>query len=1115
VIASRFWGNSFDLKQTRAQLYLKLISTDLSQWLHQKEWHGLQLEQLVAGGELWVSWRKGRFGEVISRVAINNVQLRDANNTALPPINELSGELKWQYDAEKSWNLALQNLTLDIAGKRISNARVDGKTSWDSSTDSQVMDVQLSQFDAGVLMPYAAALDMLTETQRNRLVHTAPEVLLKQVQLHWQRKQREDVQWHVSGYFDDFRSVPFEKLPGLTGVSGFFALDKNQGVIDLAGNNVVLDYPSTFRQPISAAASGQLRWHHEADGFHLESGTLRAHNDHAHGAVQLSVYAPFDGDVELALHASLYDGNGEFTPLYLPAVAMKASLVDWLDKAIKAGHLLQGDIVYNGPLKVEPEKIDARTLQLRFQVENAKLEYLPEWPAVEQGVADVMITNRQVDVDILDGSILGARITAPAAVSVPKFGVDAVPHLKVAGLLAGDTQSGLSFLKESPIHKKVGDWINEAQGEGAVKVKLNIDVPLAKSQNETQIGVDVNVEKSTLTLASAGLKIDDVNGVVNFNSNRGLSAKKITGKVFGDNATASISTLKDKSGEMQTKIAVVGQATIYKIAEWNNLSVLKPLQGKTTYNAELSFQRGEEDGVSNNRLRIWSPLKGVQVSLPEPLYKSTDESSDFYCEFSLGGDVRQVNVQYANKLTAAMEFNKSGLTRGQVVYGQGRANYGGSNGLDVFVNVPEFDMAVWKDALSSFSQSKADAAQTAGKDKGSANDAIVNKIHQISLQTALFKGFGQTLKDVHLTAERKDDSWQLDLQSERMDGTAKLPDTLLGAQKLNEVQQPIDIHIYKIKFPAPEKKADQPDEEPEEVVYVPEPPENDPLYRVDPRELPGVNLQIDELWQGDVNQGSWSINAYPTPGGLALSKVDVSIWGMRIVGEGAWKRAENAHGTEFDGTVTSTDVAKVISNLDYAPTLESNDARIKATLNWEGSPAWFSLKRASGNMNVRIKKGRFVKATAGASAARVLGILNFETLGRRLQLDFSDLYKSGVAFDSIGGKFAIKDGLMKTDDLTMRGPSTQFEINGDINARNKRVNLTIAATVPVSRNLVLPAAATGGLPLAATAYLIEKTLGSTLDKITTLHYDVSGHWNNPQVQRRNIILPNAPAPAGK
>jgi len=1111
-VAARFWGNSFDLKRTRAQVYLKLAPADLTKWLTETQWRGLKLEQMTAGGEIWAAWRQGRFGELISRAAVSGVQLRDAGDTPLPIINELSAEMKWQYDAEKSWNLAIQKLTLDSAGKHISDARLDWKTSWDHGSQSRRMDAQLSGFQLGILVPYLAALDLLNDAQREKLAQTAPDATLKQAQLHWRSGQTQTPEWTLSGYLEDFNSHAFEKLPGVKGVSGFFSLDKNQGLLELSGRHVLLDYPSAFRQPISAAVSGPLRWQRDADGFRLESGVLRAENEHVHGAVQLNLQIPTQGEPELALHASLYNGKGEFTPLYIPAVIMRPSLVDWLDRAIQGGHLLQGDIMYNGPLKVDPMKLDARTLQLRFQVENAKLEYLPEWPAVEQGVADVLITNREVDVTVLDGHVLGARIQSPASVTVPKFDHEAVPHLKVQGQLNGEVESGLAFLQQSPLQKTLGTWIHSAKGKGNIQVKLDIDALLAKKPGSLKLGVDVQVDQSELRLESANLTIQDVNGLARYDSNKGLSAKKITGRLFDDNAVGTISTQKLKNGDIQTIIGVVGMASIAKVAEWNPMAVLKPLQGRASYNAELNFRRGEEDGVSNNRLRIWSPLKGVAVKLPPPLFKAADDASTLYTDISLGGDIRQVQVEYAGKLTAALELDKDQIVRGQVVYGPGRANFGANTGLDIFIRIPEFDLTVWKNALSEFSENKTSGTASGGA-KAASSGGVVSQIHQISLQTSSFKGFGQTLQDLNLMAEHKQDSWQLDVQSERLEGSAKFPDALLGAEKLSSVAQPIDIHIDKIKFPEPEKKPVEPEDEREEVVYVPEPKENDPLYRVDPRELPGVNLQIDELWQGTVNQGRWNISAYPTPGGLALSKVDVSIWGMQIEGEGSWKRADDQHTTEFDGTVSTKDVAKVISNLDSTPTLESNDGRIKAALSWEGSPAWFSLQRTSGELNVRIRKGRFVKAPATATAARVMGILNLETLGRRLQLDFSDLYKSGVAFDSISGKFAVHEGVMKTDNLGIRGPSTQFDVKGDVNVRNKRVHLTIAATVPLSRNLILPAAATGGLPLAATAYLIEKTLGSTLDKLATLHYDVSGHWNNPEVQRRNIILPNNLPPA--
>ena len=87
----------------------------------------------------------------------------------------------------------------------------------------------------------------------------------------------------------------------------------------------------------------------------------------------------------------------------------------------------------------------------------------------------------------------------------------------------------------------------------------------------------------------------------------------------------------------------------------------------------------------------------------------------------------------------------------------------------------------------------------------------------------------------------------------------------------------------------------------------------------------------------------------------------------------------------------------------------------------------------------------------------------------------------------------------------MEGPSVKFKISGSVDLLNKKVDQKMALTLPLSRNLILPAAATGGLPLAATAYVLEWALGKQIDKLTTLYFHLQGHWDDPQVTQANYF----------
>ena len=46
---------------------------------------------------------------------------------------------------------------------------------------------------------------------------------------------------------------------------------------------------------------------------------------------------------------------------------------------------------------------------------------------------------------------------------------------------------------------------------------------------------------------------------------------------------------------------------------------------------------------------------------------------------------------------------------------------------------------------------------------------------------------------------------------------------------------------------------------------------------------------------------------------------------------------------------------------------------------------------------------------------------------------------------------------------------------------------------------MIPAVAAGGLPGAATAFVIDKALGNTLDKISTAHFKVGGTLSDPKI----------------
>lgn len=63
----------------------------------------------------------------------------------------------------------------------------------------------------------------------------------------------------------------------------------------------------------------------------------------------------------------------------------------------------------------------------------------------------------------------------------------------------------------------------------------------------------------------------------------------------------------------------------------------------------------------------------------------------------------------------------------------------------------------------------------------------------------------------------------------------------------------------------------------------------------------------------------------------------------------------------------------------------------------------------------RLRKGQFVELEGGTQALRVFGLLNFNSIGRRLRLDFSDLFGKGYSYDRLTGSLVARDGVYRTE----------------------------------------------------------------------------------------------------
>lgn len=231
---------------------------------------------------------------------------------------------------------------------------------------------------------------------------------------------------------------------------------------------------------------------------------------------------------------------------------------------------------------------------------------------------------------------------------------------------------------------------------------------------------------------------------------------------------------------------------------------------------------------------------------------------------------------------------------------------------------------------------------------------------------------------------------------------------------------------------------------------------------------------------------------------MNASDIDLNLKGLRIDGAGGW---DGAGGTSwYKGRVQGKQLGDVLTAWGFAPTVTARDFRMDVDGRWPGSPAAISLKRFSGSLDAVLHSGQFVEVDGGAQALRVFGLLNFNAIGRRLRLDFSDLFEKGLAYDRLKGLLVASEGVYVTrTPIKVTGPSSDFELDGTLDMVRERVAANLQVSLPVTNNLPLAALIVGAPAVGGALFLVDRLIGDRVSRFASVHYRVVGPWKEPKI----------------
>ena len=1042
-------------KEGEADVYLSLPQSDWSKWLPESLSQQWNFSEIKGGGELWATWGQGVLQS--AAVRLNAPQIKGAYAERKPvQINNLALNGYFQRSTE-GMLVTLDSLAMNL-----------GETRWESrlqlkqlaATDKaeEAWHLQADRLELTPLTPLLNALAPLPEGFATTVERLKVIGGLRNVLIDVRPNATDDSKFSFAANLDRVGFDAYHGAPAARNVSGSISGDLGHGELRMDSKDFMLHLDPIFAKPWQyIQANARLTWKLDKEGFTLIAPYLKVLGEEGKIAGDFLIRLHFDHNQEdyMDLRVGLVDGDGRYTAKYLPAV-LSPALDEWLRTAILKGAVDQGFFQYQGSLNHGAEDA-ARSISLFFKVHDAELAFQPGWPHVSKVTGDVFVEDSGVRILASKGQLLDTQVS-DIYVSIPHVPEGQSTHLLLDGGFAGGLGDGLKILKEAPIGtaETFAGW----EGEGDLQGKLKLDIPLVKGE-QPKIVVDFKTAKARLKLPEPPLELTQLKGDFRFDSSKGLSGQNITARAFDKPVSAQIFA-DGREGKLNTRVTASGQVEVKKLANWLSVTQPLPASGVIPYQLQLTLNGGD------SQLMVNSNLKGVAIDLPAPFGMPAETGRDTTFRMTLQGAERRYWVNYGElaNFTFAAPPGNFAEGRGELFLGNGNAMLPAAKGLRVRGVLSQLDVGPWQDLVNKY----------AGQDPGgSAKQLLSSADFKVGKLSAL----GTTLDQASVQLTRKPAAWALQLDSQQVKGAASIPDAKAS---------PMVINLQYVRLPAPDPKVLADENSP------------DPLASVDPTKIPALDITINQLFQGNDLVGAWSLKVRPTARGIALNSLDMGLKGILLQGSGGWEGAPGSSTSWYKGRISGKNLADVLKGWGFAPSVTSQEFHMDVDGRWPGSPAWLASKRFSGTLDASMREGQFVEVEGGAQALRVFGLLNFNSIGRRLRLDFSDLFGKGLSYDRVKGLLVATNGVYVTrEPIQMTGPSSNVELNGTLNLVGDQIDAKLMVTLPVSNNLPIAALIVGAPAVGGALFLIDKLIGDRVARFASVKYTVKGPWKEPKI----------------
>jgi len=932
--------------------------------------------------------------------------------------------------------------------------------------------------------------------------------------------------------------------PGISGAAVDFDVTHEGGQAKVKILHGALDLPGVFeesRLPLDQL-SVDSQWKFSGRKIEVQLRNLQFANADAQGEAQVH-WRTDDAAADhrfpgvLDLQGSLSRGDGSRVHRYLPLV-LPAPVRHYVRDAVVQGQVSDVKFKVKGPVNHLPFANPAQgDFRVSAKVRNGHFAYVPKslqgpnaaaWPALTELNGELVFNRAALEVNGATGKVAGlpGLQLVKGSARIPDLMKDAT--VEVSTDLKGALSDALGFVNTSPVGGMTDQVLAKATGTGVGDYRFRLSLPIHaidKSRVEGSIvlpGNDVQFLPATPLLAK-------LRGTVAISERgftvTGAQARLLGGDIRFDGGTRGGARSAPGSAEVESGVTFKAQGTLSAegVRQAHEMGFIARLaenaNGATAYTASLGFRRGvAEVAVSSN-------LQGLALNLPAPLGKTADAELPLRFENVLLRDSlnpgqklqdqlsvtigRVASITYVRDVSGA----ESRVIRGAIGVGldAGEAAPLPEAGVLANISLARVDLDAWQKILASSagggepastSTSSTSAAGTANQTIGSTGQTYLPTVMAIRAKELLVEG--RKLNNVVVGGSREGLTWRANIDASELNGYV-------------EYRQPGGVGAGRV-YARLARLSLAPGTASDVEAILNEQPASIPALDivVEDLELRGKKLGRVEI--DAVNRGA-SASARDATREWRVNKFNVTLPEAVLTATGNWAavsapagtvpaaggapRAARA-GTERRRTVMNfrldiADSGELLKRFGMGELIRRGKGKLEGQVAWMGSPLSLDYPSMSGQFNVNVESGQFVKADPGI--AKLLGVLSLQSLPRRLTLDFRDVFSEGFAFDFVRGDVTINQGLAHTNNLQMSGVNAAVLMEGsaDIARETQDIKVVVVPEINAGTASLIATAINPAIGLGS--FLAQMFLRRPLIQAATQEFHIHGTWSDPKITK--------------